>query len=670
MSSKNKYFVFLVSLFITNLIGCGVSSLPTPNSQAQLVSISITPTNSIIATGTSQQFTAVGTYTDNTTQDLTTSATWISTDTNVAAISSAGMTGAAFNAPGHITIFGRHAGNTIIKVTRGAISGWITLRVTPATLVSIAVTPTNPSIAVGTSQQFTATGTFSDNTTQDLTAAVTWTSAAAVTATISNAAGSNGVATSVAPGSTTVTATMGSVSGSTALTVTPATLVSLSVSPTNPSIALGTVQRFTAMGTYSDNTTQDLTAAVTWTSSAAATATISNAAGFNGVATSATPGSTTITATLGGVSGSTTLTVTPATLVSLSVSPTNPSIALGTVQHFTALGTYSDNTTQDLTKAVAWSSSSTSIATISNAAGSNGVAVSLATGATTITAASGSVSGSTTLTVSPATLVSLAVTPNNPGLPLGSTQHFIATGTFSDSTKQDLTASVTWSSSSTNVATISNAAGSNGVAVAVATGATTITAASGSISGSTALTITAATLVSIAVTPGNPSIANGATQMFTATGSFSNNTTQDITASVTWSSGTAGVATISNAAGSNGLATAVGVGTTIITCVSGNVSAAATLSVTGTGVATLSWDAPTTRTDGSSLNPVTDISGYKIYYGTASGTYTQVVNVTNPGTATITQTLNLPSGTYYFVVTDIDTSGQESSYSNEAMKTL
>jgi len=89
------------------------------------------------------------------------------------------------------------------------------------------------------------------------------------------------------------------------------------------------------------------------------------------------------------------------------------------------------------------------------------------------------------------------------------------------------------------------------------------------------------------------------------------------------------------------------------------------------GVAlTLAWDAPTTNTDGSSLNPATDLSLYKIYYGTASLTYTSVVNVTNPGTTTISQTLNLSPGTYYFAVTTVDASGQESSYSNEVMKTI
>ncbi|HYA88449.1 MAG TPA: Ig-like domain-containing protein [Nitrospirota bacterium] len=356
--------------------------------------------------------------------------------------------------------------------------------------------------------------------------------------------------------------------------------------------------------------------------------------------------------------------------MSLTVTPTNPSIALGTIQHFTATGTYSDNSTQDLTKAVTWSSSYPGIATISNAAGSNGVATSVATGATTIVAALGTVSGSTILTVTPATLVSLTVTPTNPSIALGTLQHFTATGTYSDNSTQDLTKAVTWSSSYPGIATISNAAGSNGSATSVTTGVTTIQALSGSILGSTTLTITAATLESIAVSPSNPSIAIGASQVFTAMGLFTDNTTQDMTASVTWSSANSGIATISNAAGSNGLATAVGAGTTAITCVSGNVSGAASLTVADAGVVTLSWDGPTTNTDGSSLNPITDISIYKIYYGAASNTYTQVVTVANPGTTTITQTLSLPPGTYYFVVTDVDISGQESGYSNEVVKTI
>ena len=266
-------------------------------------------------------------------------------------------------------------------------------------LVSIAVTPINPSIALGTTAQFTAIGTYSDNSTRNLTTSVTWSSSAKSVAIISNAGRSKGKATLVAVGTTTIMAKSGRISGSTSLTVAPPTLVSIAVRPANPSIALGMTQQFTATGTYSDNSIQNITASVTWSSSAGSVAAISNAAGSTGGAASKAVGTTTITATSGNISGSTSLTVAPPTLVSITVTPSNPSIVFGTTEQFTATGIYSDNSTQDLTTSVTWSSSANSVATVSNAAGSNGKATAVATGTTTITATSGTISGSTILTV-------------------------------------------------------------------------------------------------------------------------------------------------------------------------------------------------------------------------------------------------------------------------------
>jgi hypothetical protein len=183
-------------------------------------------------------------------------------------------------------------------------------------------------------------------------------------------------------------------------------------------------------------------------------------------------------------------------------------------------------------------------------------------------------------------------------------------------------------------------------------------------------TRTEATLVSIAITPANSRIVKDSYLQFVATGRFSDNSTQDLTTSVTWNSSDEAVAVINNAAGSTGLATSVAAGSTTITATLENISGTTVLTVTEGIALTLAWDAPTTNTDGSSLNPATDLSQYKIYYGTASRMYTTVVKITNPGTTTISQTLNLSPGTYYFAVTTVDVSGQESSYSNEVMKTI
>jgi hypothetical protein len=543
-----------------------------------------------------------------------------------------------------------------------------------AWLVSLSITPTDPSIANNTGQRFTATGIYSDSTTRDLTASVTWSSSDTTVATIgteattgssfeASASTNNGLghayAYGKAVGKTTIKASLGSISDATNLTVSDATLVAVEITPSNPTIAKGTAQQFTATGTFSDNTTQDLTAFATWSSSDTGVATVNVA----GMAIPVAAGQTTITAASGSVSGSTALTVTPATLVSITVTPANPSIAKGTTRQFSATGTYSDYTTQDLTASVAWSSSDTGVAAIS----ASGLATSLAAGQTTISATAGSVSGSTALTVTPATLVSIAVTPVNPSIAKGTKQQFTATGTYSDNSTQNLTATVTWSSSNTGIATVSNAAGSNGLATSVATGTTTISATSGSESGSTTLTVTAATLVSIAVTPVNASIAAGTSQQFTATGTYSDNSTQNLTALVTWSSSNTGAETISNATGSKGLATAIASGTATITAVSGGISRSTTLTVTAPaamGSATLTWSAPTTNTDGT---PLTDLAGYKIHYGTSAGSYTKTIDVGNVTTYTVN---NLTSGTYYFAVTAYDTSGNESSYSNEAYKTI
>ncbi len=189
-------------------------------------------------------------------------------------------------------------------------------------LQSITISPANPQLAVYTSQQLTATGIYADNTTQDLTSSVEWSSSAADVASgieearftglysSGSSATKPGHVTAVQWGKAKITAKVGDVTGSTVVTVTTATIVSLAITPANLSTAPSSTQQFIATGTFSDNTKQDLTTDVTWNSSVAGVAAISNLAGSNGLATSGTEGTTTITATFMGVSASTALIVT------------------------------------------------------------------------------------------------------------------------------------------------------------------------------------------------------------------------------------------------------------------------------------------------------------------------------------------------------------------------
>jgi len=170
--------------------------------------------------------------------------------------------------------------------------------------------------------------------------------------------------------------------------------------------------------------------------------------------------------------------------------------------------------------------------------------------------------------------VSIAVTPPNPSVPRGLTQQFTATGTFTDGSTQDLTTSVSWSSSNGTVASIANA-GAPGLATALSQGTTTIRAVQGTVSGSTGMTVTSAVLVSIAVTPADVTIPQSSTQQFTALGTFSDTSVVDLTTQVTWMSSDPTVVAISNAALSQGLATALSKGMVTITATKGAVSGTA-----------------------------------------------------------------------------------------------
>jgi hypothetical protein len=269
-----------------------------------------------------------------------------------------------------------------------------------ATLHSISLDPVNPRIAMGTTQLFTATGNYSDGSTYDLTNFVTWVSSNESVASISNAGDSRGLATPVSAGSTTIQAISGAIQSSTILTVTTATLRSISITPSSPQIGLKTTFQFTAIGTFSDHSTQDLTNSATWSSSVKTVATVSNGTKTKGLATSVGTGQTVVTASFGGISGSTTLAVFNASLVSITVTPAGQSIQCGKTLQFTATVNYSNGLTQDITKMALWKSSNNHVAKVTNAKNRRGLAKGIGAGTATISATMSGKLGSTTLTVS------------------------------------------------------------------------------------------------------------------------------------------------------------------------------------------------------------------------------------------------------------------------------
>jgi hypothetical protein len=251
-------------------------------------------------------------------------------------------------------------GGASITAKFNGVSGSITVSVTPATLVSINIEPAATTIAKGTTVQLRAMGVYSDTTKEDLTSQVDWTvpPADAAVASINPL----GLVTGLNKGPATITATalppLGTASGSAIVTVNDAVLTSIAITPANFSLPNGATQQLTATGTFSDLSTQDLTSSVIW--NAGSLGAINSA----GLLTATAPGTGTITASQPGVEGTTGLTVTNATLMSITVTPATSSIAVGSAIPLFATCSYSAGPPRDCTTQVGWQSSAVGTATV------------------------------------------------------------------------------------------------------------------------------------------------------------------------------------------------------------------------------------------------------------------------------------------------------------------
>lgn len=296
MKSLPRLFAALMlSAFALGLLA-GCSGMKT-NPGATLSSIAVTPASPAhLKVGSTQQFTATGTFSDGSMSDISASVTWTSGTTATATISATGLATAVA------------AGTSSITASQGTVTSSPAVTLTVIALQSIAVTPNPAAVAVSGTLQLTATGTYTDTSTSDISSQVTWACAPSSVAMIS---ASGLVTAGAANGTCQITATLGTVvSPSVTLTVgtggTPVP-VAVVIVQTNPTIAVGGVEDFTAQFKMSDGTLVAPTAAVTWSSGTTTTATIIPALGIaSGIAT----GTSTITAASTGLtSGTTTLTV-------------------------------------------------------------------------------------------------------------------------------------------------------------------------------------------------------------------------------------------------------------------------------------------------------------------------------------------------------------------------
>jgi ribosome recycling factor len=359
-------------------------------SAALLSAIAVNSNKSTMPLGTTLQMTATGTYSDGSSHDLTSSVSWSSSPLGVVNVNTSGLA------------TGLKIGTATVNATSGTITGAQTLTVSTALLTSIAVTSDKATMPLGTAQQITATGTYTDGSTHDLTSSVSWSSSPLGLVNINT----SGLATGLKVGTATVNARSGTITGTRTLTVSAALLTSIAVTSDNATMPLGTVQQMTATGTYTDGSSRDLTSSVSWSSVSDQIVSVSS----GGVAQARAMGSTAVSATASAIRGSAALTVSSPALASISISPTSPTILLGSSLQLGAIGSFTDGSTQDLTNSALWSVDNASVVNLS----STGNATAQQVGSTSVEATLSSIQGSTIIVIEPIAATSYFIT--GPGM--------------------------------------------------------------------------------------------------------------------------------------------------------------------------------------------------------------------------------------------------------------
>jgi hypothetical protein len=329
---------------------------------ATLASIQI-GRNPVVPVGTTVAYTAIGLFSDGTTQDITGLVTWSSSNTSSLTISSTGSgTGVS-------------VGTTTVSATTGPAlasrTGTTNTNVSAITLVSITVSGLD-SILKGSISNYRATGIYSDGTQIDITNSVSWSSSSNSVGNISDDPNFKGLFSAVIVGNTNLTATLNGVSGSKPVAVIQPSIASISVQPNSKTIAKNTNFAYSAIATFSDGSLLNITNLANWSSANTSIAGVATSSSNGGLATGVSSGSVTLTASLGGISGTANLTVTDASLVSINIG-SNFTVNLGSTRQLSAIGTYSDGSTQDITSLVTWLTSNSAIGFISNTNGSKGL---------------------------------------------------------------------------------------------------------------------------------------------------------------------------------------------------------------------------------------------------------------------------------------------------------
>jgi uncharacterized protein YjdB len=523
-----------------------------------VASVIVTPAVDSVVVGQSVQLSA--TTRDSAGVTLTgRSVSWASSAPSIASVSSTGM------------VTGLLAGTVTVTANSEGKTGTAQIVVGRVPVNSVQIIPSSATIAVGrtaalVAQLFDASGAPLSGRT------VSWLSNAPQIASVA----SDGVVSGVAVGVAQITADAEGKSATVTVAVVPIPVATVSVTPTSASIPAGRTQQFTA--TPLDAQGNPLSGrVVSWLSGAPSVATVDQA----GLATGIGVGSAVIIASVEGQQATVSLDVTAVSVAAVNVTPGSGTLQIGGTLQLAAAITDAAGVPIP-GKVASWTSSATSVATVS----SSGLVTAVGVGTATITSTSDGVSGTATIVVGQAPVSSVTVTPASASLDPGATLTLQVTLADAGGNTLPLAGRViTYTSSAPSVASVST----SGVVTALAQGSASITVTCEGKTGASAITVNAPTVASVTVTPSTATIGSGSTVQLSAVAKDANGTViPGLT--VAWSTSNSAVATVDN----TGLVTGVGSGSAQITATAGGVFGVSDISVPSASATTSVQVSPAT----------------------------------------------------------------------------
>jgi len=375
----------------------------------------------------------------------------------------------------------------------------------------IVISPATATIAAGATRAYTAQAFDTSGNSFDATASTLFTIAPDGSCT-------GNVCSATTAGPHTVTGNDLGFTSTASLTVTAGPLDHLVLTPSSATINAGGSQAYTAEGRDQyDNTLGDVTATTTFSISP-------NGSCSGATCTASVSGAHTVTGTKSGKTGIATLQVSAGTIDHIVISPASATIAAGGSQSYTAQGFDSaGNPVGDVTAFTTFSISPNGTCT-------DATCTATAAGAHTVTGNDGGKTSTASLTVNPGSLDHLALTPASATGAAGAAQAYTAQGRDQyDNSLGDVTAATTFSIAPNGSCTAASCS-------ATTAGAHTVTGTSSGKTGTASLTVSAAALDHLVLSPASATITAGGTQAYTAEGRDQyDNSLGDVTASTTFS---------------------------------------------------------------------------------------------------------------------------------------